>query len=74
MGQYVEIESMFTKQSDELFCFKHVSGTSFEEQNRMIFVALTKTRRSVAYAYCQYPAGKVATCFNTFSAATLGKK
>ena len=60
--QYVDIGSIFTKQSDDFFCFKGVCGASLRKQNRVIFVALTKSDGSVVYAYCQCPAGKVGTC------------
>ena len=57
--QYVDIGSIFTKQSDDFFYFKSVCGASLRKQNIIIFVALTKDDRLVAYAYCQCPAGRV---------------
>ena len=58
----VDIGSVFTKQSDDFFCLKGICGASLRKQNRIIFVALTKSDGSVVYAYCQCPAGKVGTC------------
>ena len=45
--QYVDIGSIFNKQSDDFFCFKGVCGASFRKQNRTIFVALTKAEGSI---------------------------
>ena len=50
--QYVDIGSIFTKQSDDFFCFKGSSGSSLRKQNKIIFVALTKADGLVACAYC----------------------
>ena len=47
--QYVDIGSIFTKQSDDYFCFKGVCGASLRKQNRIIFVALSKADGSVEY-------------------------
>ena len=50
---------IFTKQSDDFFCFKGDCGANLRKQNRIIFLALTKAEGSVAYAYCQCLAGRV---------------
>ena len=44
------------------------------KQNRIVFVALTKTEGSVAYAYCQCPAGRVGTCSHAFAVMKLVTK
>ena len=72
--QYVDTGSIFTKQSDDFFCFKGVCGASLRKQNRIIFVALTKADGSVAYAYCQCPAERVRTCSHIFAVMKLVAK
>ena len=72
--QYVDIGSIFTKQSDDFFCFRSVCGASLRKQNRIIFVALTKADGLVAYACCQCPAGKVGTCSHAFVVMKLVAK
>ena len=72
--QYVDIGSIFTKQSDDFFCFRSVCGASLRKQNRIIFVALTKADGLVAYACCQCPAGKVGTCSHAFAVMKLVAK
>ena len=72
--QYVDIGSIFTKQSDDFFCFKGVCVASLRKQNRIIFVALTKADGSVAYAYCQCPAERVGTCSHIFAVMKLVAK
>ena len=47
--QYFDIRSIFTKQSDEFFCFKRICGTSVRKRNIIIFVALIKAEGSFAY-------------------------
>ena len=70
----VDIGSIFTKQSDDFFCLKGVYGASLRKQNRIVFVALTKAEGSVAYAYCQCPAGRVGTCSHAFAVMKLVAK
>ena len=72
--QYVDIGSIFTKQSDDYFCFKGVCGASLRKQNRIIFVALSKADGSVEYTYCQCPAGRNGTCFHTSAVMKLVAK
>ena len=73
-GQYVDIGSILTKQSDDFFRFKGVCRASLWKQNRIKFVALTKTDRLAAYAYCQCPTGRVGTCFHAFAVMKLVAK
>ena len=72
--QYVDIGSIFAKQSDDYFCFKGVCGASLRKQNRIIFVALSKADGSVEYTYCQCPVGRTGTCFHTFAVMKLVAK
>ena len=53
---------------------KGVCGASLRKQNRIVFVALTKAEGSVAYAYCQYPAGRVGTRSHAFVVMKLVAK
>ena len=55
-----------------LFLF-FVCGASLRKQNG-IFVALTKADGSVAYAYCQCPAGRVGACSQAFAVMKLVAK
>ena len=72
--QYVDIGSIFTKQSDDFFCFKSVCGASLRKQNIIIFVVLTKDDGLVADAYCQCLAGRVGTCSHAFAVMKLVAK
>ena len=72
--QHVDIGSIFTKQSDNFFCFKGVFETSLRKQNRIILVKLAKDDGTFAYAYCQCPAGNVGTCSHAFAVMKLVTK
>ena len=72
--QYVDIGSIFNKQSDDFFCFKGVCETSLRKQNRMILVELAKDDGTFAYAYCRCPAGNVGTYSHAFAVMKLVTK
>ena len=71
--QYVDIGSIFTKQSYYFLFLFFVCGASLRKQNR-IFVALTKADGSVAYGYCQCPTGRVGACSHAFAVMKLVAK
>ena len=56
---FIDIASIYSKQSDTLFCLKGVCAASLKKQNRWTFMVLSKVDGSVSYAYCQCPAGEV---------------
>ena len=57
---FIDIASIYSKQSDTLFCLKEVCAASLKKENRCTFMALSKVDGSICHAYCQCPAGKVA--------------
>ena len=71
---FIDIASIYSKQSDTLFCLKGVCAASLKKQNRWTFMALSKVDGSVSYAYCQCPAGKVGTCPHMFAVMKLVAK
>ena len=72
---FIDIASIYSKQSDTLFCLKGVCTASLKKkQNRWTFMELPKVDGSVSYAYCQCPAGKVGTCFHMFVVMKLVAK
>ena len=68
---FIEIASIYSKQSDALFCLKGVFAASLKKQSRWTFMVLTKVDGSVSHAYCQCPAGKVGTCSHMFAVMKL---
>ena len=71
---FIDIASIYSKQSDTLFCMKGVCTASLRKQNRWTFMALSKVDGSVSYAYCQCPAWKVGTCSHMFAVMKLVAK
>ena len=71
---FIDIASIYSKQSDTLFCLKWVCAVSLKKQNPWTFIALSKVDGSVSYAYCQCPAGKVGTCSHMFAVMKLVAK
>ena len=71
---FIDITSIYSKQSDTLFCLKRVNAASLKKQNRWTFMALSKVDGSVSYVYCQCPAGKVGTCSHMFVVMKLVAK
>ena len=71
---FIDIASIYSKQSEILFCLKGVCAASLKNQNRWTFMALSKVDGSVSYAYCQIPAGKVSTCSHMFAVMKLVAK
>ena len=59
---FIDIASIYSKQSDKLFCLKWVCAASLKKQNGWTFMAFSKVDGPVSYAYCQCLAGKVRTC------------
>ena len=71
---FIDVASIYSKQSDTLFCLKGVCAASLKKQNRWTFMALSKVDGSVSYAYCQCPAGRVGTCSHMFAVMKLVAK
>ena len=70
----MDISSIYTKQTSHLFALKGVCTASLKQKNRWIFVALNKTDATIAYAYCECPAGKTGTCSHAFAIMKLVAK
>ena len=71
---FIDIASIYLKQSDTLFCLKGSCTPSLKKQNCWTFMAQPKADGSVSYAYCQCPAGKVGTCSHMFPVMKLVPK
>ena len=71
---FIDIASIYLKQSDTLICLKGVCTASLKKQNCWTFMALSKVDGLVSYAYCQCPTGKVVTCLHMFAVMTLVAK
>ena len=72
--QYIDLSSIHSKQSIELFCVKGVCAASMKKIDRWIFIAIKKLDGSVMYAFCECPAGKTGTCSHAFEMMKLVAK
>ena len=72
--QYIDLSSIHSKQSIELFCVKGVCAASMKKIDRWIFIAIKKLDGSVMYVFCEYPAGKTGTCSHAFATMKLVAK
>ena len=72
--QYIDLSSIHSKQSIELFCVKGVCAASMKKIDRWIFIAIKKLDGSVMYAFCECPAGKTGTCSHAFAMMKLVAK
>ena len=64
--QYVDLNSIFSKQNDSVFCVKGVVAASLKKQTRWVFIAIDKSTADINYGYCGCAAGKAGTCSHTF--------
>ena len=72
--QFLDINSIFSKENQEYFCIKYICAASLKKANRWLFLFLEKKTNHIAYAYCQCPAGKTGTCSHSFAMMKLVSK
>ena len=51
--QYVDLNSIFSKQNDSVFCVKGVVAASLKKQTRWVFIAIDKSTADINYGYCR---------------------
>ena len=72
--QYVDLNSIFSKQNDSVFCVKGVVAASLKKQIRWVFIAIDKSTADITYSYCGCAAGKAGTCSHAFAIMKLVAK
>jgi len=64
---YIDVNSVHTKQNDDLFSIKGVCAASLKKKDRWIFLILSKSTAEIKFGYCQCPAGKAGTCSHAYA-------
>lgn len=72
--QYLDINSIHVKQSDNVFCIKGVCAASLKKVDRWVTVALNIEPCNIYFAYCQCVAGKPGTCSHVLALLKLMTK
>ena len=72
--QFVDLDSIYVKNTDSLFFIKGVCAASLKKKDRWITIALSRHNNDVQFAYCQCPAGKTGTCSHSFALMKLVAK
>lgn len=72
--QYVDTNSIYTKQTADLFAIKGVVAASLRKKVRWVFVVIEKATADVNYGFCGCAAGKAGTCAHTFAILKLFAK
>lgn len=65
--KYIDLNSVYTKQSDDYFCIKGLCGASLKAKDRWIFAVLCKSSANVEFSFCFCRSGKPGTCSHTYA-------
>ena len=72
--KYIDSDFVFTKENDSYFFLKALCSASKKQTEYNISLALSKIDKSIAYAYCECPAGSGGVCSHCYALMKLVAK
>ena len=71
---FISVESIYAKDTENLYCLKGICAASLKKKDRWVTIAISKNTANIEFAYCQCTAGKTGTCSHAFALMKLVAK